>query len=68
MSASKEIVKVEVEIECGIDASVLSDVEWFVLSGGSPRRDRNHRRNAPKSWKFVELCTWIGMKVNIVYL
>lgn len=68
MTESKAVVNVEVEIECGIDASVLSDIEWFMLSGGSPRKERNHRRNAKtKSWKFVDLCTWIGIKVCFLF-
>lgn len=58
-------VKLEVEIECGFDAALLSDVEWFMLSGGTPRKDRSQRRpTRTKSWRLLDLCTWIGRKVS----
>lgn len=57
--------KVEVEIEYAIDTNILSDVEWFMLSGGTPRKDRSQRRGKAKSWRFVDLCTWIGRKVRL---
>lgn len=65
MTISSDIIKVEVEIECDEEAELLTDVEWFMLSGGSPRRDRSRRRNVKgKAWKLVDLCTWIGKKVS----
>lgn len=67
MGAKENSVKLEVEIECGLDTTLLSDVEWFVLSGGTPRKERNHRRNIKtKAWKLFDICTWIGKKVGTV--
>lgn len=58
-------VKLEVEIDCAVDTTVLSKIEWFMLSGETPRKAVNHRRNSrTKTWKIVDLCTWIGKKVN----
>lgn len=57
-------IKVEFEIECGLDTGQLSDMEWFMLSGGTPRKERSYRRNSkPKAWRIVDLCAWIGRKV-----
>ena len=57
-------IKVELEIECALDTGQLSDMEWFMLSGGTPRKERSYRRNSkPQAWKFVDLCAWIGRKV-----
>lgn len=61
-------IKVELEIECALDTGQLSDMEWFMLSGGTPRKERNHRRNSkPKAWRIVDLCTWIGRKVVSIF-
>lgn len=57
-------LKVEIEIECGLDANVLNEVDWFVLSGGTPRKDKSYRRPKSKTSRIVELCTWLGMKVS----
>lgn len=67
MSGYKEdtSVKLELEFECALDSNLLSEMEWFTLSGGTPRKERNNRRNVKaKSWKIVDLCTWIGKKVS----
>lgn len=66
MGAKENSVKFEVEIECGLDMALplLSDVEWFMLSGETPLKERNHRRKIKaKAWNIIELCTWIGKKV-----
>lgn len=62
---SENGVTLEVEIECALDSGLLSEVEWFVLAGGTPRKERNHRRNKTKAWRFVDLCAWIGRKVSL---
>jgi hypothetical protein len=66
MGAPREsTLTLEVEIDYALDSGLLSDVEWFMLSGGTPRKERGHRRNRAKSWRFIDLCAWIGKKVNI---
>lgn len=66
--AEKTSLKLEVEIECGFDTALLNDLDWFVLSGGTPRKDRNHRRaTRTSSWRFIDLCSWIGRKVNNLF-
>ncbi|KAG7313475.1 hypothetical protein JYU34_000607 [Plutella xylostella] len=63
MGAKQPSLKLEIEIESGVEAGLLSDVDWFVLSGGTPRKDRGGRRiSKSKSWRLIDLCTWIGMK------
>lgn len=63
--SQKTSLKLEVEIECGLDTALLNDVDWFILSGGTLRKDRNHRRaTRTSSWRFIDLCSWIGRKVN----
>lgn len=61
---SGDCVTLEVEIECALDTAMLTEVEWFMLAGGTPRKDRSHRRNKTKAWRFVDLCAWIGRKVS----
>lgn len=66
MNVKENCIQLEVELESGLDAALLSDVEWFVLSGGTPRKERGSRRlTRSKSWnRVVDLCAWIGMKVR----
>lgn len=60
-------VILDVEIECGMDTRLLNDMEWFVLSGETPRKDKGLRRNArTKPWRILDICTWIGRKVNYI--
>lgn len=57
-------VKLELELECGVDANLLNDVDWFVLSGGTPRREKTQRTPKFTTSKFMKLCSWIGLKVG----
>lgn len=65
MNKNNDNVRLEVEIECGSESVLFSEVEWFMLSGETPRREKSARRNVKtKAWKLVDLCTWIGKKVS----
>lgn len=59
-------ITIEVEIDCGMDAGSLSDVDWFMLSGISPRREKVHRTPKSRTSRLMALCSWIGMKVLYV--
>lgn len=54
-----------------IDENYLpQDINIFgVLSVGTPRNDKTHRRSKrTKLWRLMDLCTWIGRKVNTKYI
>lgn len=65
MSAVRDrSIKVELEIECDLDTGQLDEMDWFLLSGETPRKEKSYRRGSnSKPWKIVDLCTWIGRKV-----
>lgn len=65
MSAKKGNVLLDVDIECDLEPGMLNDVNWFVFTGETPRRDKGNRRvSRAKSWRILDICTWLGRKVR----
>lgn len=50
-------------------SEVLGETLWYAFSGATPRKEKPLRRsNRTKAGRLIDLCTWIGKKVCMIFI